>query len=41
MSNNPRRIAGLEGFGIEVVDRVPIEVEPLPVSLQTIKGDKE
>jgi len=41
MSNNPRRIAGLEGFGIEVVDRVPIDVEPLPVSLQTIKGDKE
>jgi 3,4-dihydroxy 2-butanone 4-phosphate synthase / GTP cyclohydrolase II len=42
MSNNPRRIAGLEGFGIEVVERVPIAVEEPPQSrLQAIRGDKE
>jgi 3,4-dihydroxy 2-butanone 4-phosphate synthase/GTP cyclohydrolase II len=27
LSNNPKKIAGLEGYGLTVVDRVPIEVE--------------
>ena len=27
LTNNPRKIVGLDGFGLEVVDRVPIEVE--------------
>jgi len=27
LTNNPKKIVGLEGYGIEVVDRVPIEVE--------------
>ncbi|RMH36629.1 MAG: bifunctional 3,4-dihydroxy-2-butanone-4-phosphate synthase/GTP cyclohydrolase II, partial [Deltaproteobacteria bacterium] len=40
MSNNPRRIAGLEGFGIEIVERVPIAVDPHPVGhLQAVRGD--
>ncbi len=26
MTNNPRKIVGLEGYGLEVVERVPIEV---------------
>ena len=28
MTNNPRKIVGLEGFGIETVDSVPLEVSP-------------
>ena len=28
MTNNPRKIVGLEGYGLEVVDRVPIKIEP-------------
>ncbi len=28
MTNNPRKIAGLEGYGLEVVGRVPIEICP-------------
>ncbi|MCG8419334.1 MAG: 3,4-dihydroxy-2-butanone-4-phosphate synthase [Proteobacteria bacterium] len=30
LSNHDRRIAGIEGFGIEVVDRVPIRWSPAP-----------
>ncbi|NQT35046.1 bifunctional 3,4-dihydroxy-2-butanone-4-phosphate synthase/GTP cyclohydrolase II [bacterium] len=28
MTNNPRKIIGLEGYDLEIVERVPIEIEP-------------
>ncbi|XLQ12063.1 MAG: bifunctional 3,4-dihydroxy-2-butanone-4-phosphate synthase RibB/GTP cyclohydrolase II RibA [cyanobacterium endosymbiont of Epithemia adnata isolate EadnSB Bon19] len=28
ITNNPRKIAGLKGYGLEVVDRVPLLIEP-------------
>jgi 3,4-dihydroxy 2-butanone 4-phosphate synthase/GTP cyclohydrolase II len=28
ITNNPQKIVGLQGHGIEVVERVPIEIEP-------------
>ncbi|NPA32416.1 MAG: bifunctional 3,4-dihydroxy-2-butanone-4-phosphate synthase/GTP cyclohydrolase II [Aquificae bacterium] len=28
MTNNPRKIVALEGFGLEVTERVPIKIEP-------------
>lgn len=28
MTNNPRKVVGLDGFGLKVVERIPIEVEP-------------
>jgi 3,4-dihydroxy 2-butanone 4-phosphate synthase/GTP cyclohydrolase II len=28
MTNNPAKLGGLEGFGLEIVERVPIEIEP-------------
>ena len=27
MTNNPKKIVGLEGYGLEVVERIPIEIE--------------
>lgn len=30
MSNNPRKRAGLSGYGIEIVETVPIEIKPNP-----------
>ena len=28
MTNNPRKFVGLSGYGLEVVERVPIEIPP-------------
>ena len=28
LTNNPKKIVGLEGYGLEVVERVPIETRP-------------
>ncbi|MDO8688515.1 MAG: bifunctional 3,4-dihydroxy-2-butanone-4-phosphate synthase/GTP cyclohydrolase II [Dehalococcoidia bacterium] len=30
MTNNPRKIVGLDGYGLEVTERVPIIIEPNP-----------
>jgi 3,4-dihydroxy 2-butanone 4-phosphate synthase/GTP cyclohydrolase II len=37
MTNNPKKIIGLEGYGIEVVERVPIEVTPRQENLSYLK----
>ncbi|MBN2189394.1 MAG: bifunctional 3,4-dihydroxy-2-butanone-4-phosphate synthase/GTP cyclohydrolase II [Chitinispirillaceae bacterium] len=41
MTNNPRKIVGLEGYGIEVVERVPIEVEPKKENARYLSTKKE
>lgn len=28
LTNNPRKISGLEGYGLQVVERIPLEVQP-------------
>ncbi len=34
MTNNPKKIVGLEGYGIQVVERIPIEICPRPENEQ-------
>jgi len=33
MTNNPKKIVGLQGYGLEVVERVPIEIPPCKENL--------
>jgi len=28
LTNNPRKIVGLEGYGLQIVQRVPLEIPP-------------
>jgi len=34
MTNNPKKLVGLEGYGLEITGRMPIEVEPRPENLK-------
>jgi 3,4-dihydroxy 2-butanone 4-phosphate synthase/GTP cyclohydrolase II len=37
MTNNPKKIIGLEGYGLKVVERVPLEVPPNRENLKYLK----
>jgi 3,4-dihydroxy 2-butanone 4-phosphate synthase/GTP cyclohydrolase II len=41
MTNNPKKIKGLEGYGLEVVERVPIETTPHSRNLRYLRVKKE
>ena len=34
MTNNPKKIIGLQGYGIEITERVPLEIEPRPENIK-------
>jgi len=42
LTNNPRKIVGLEGYGLRVVERLPIEIPPRPENANylAVKRDK-
>jgi 3,4-dihydroxy 2-butanone 4-phosphate synthase/GTP cyclohydrolase II len=41
MSNNPDKIAALEQAGLEIVERLKIEIEPHEVTRHYLKTKKE
>ena len=41
MTNNPRKIVGLEGYGLQVVERVSIEVGPKEDNIKYLRTKQE
>ncbi|MDD4908267.1 MAG: bifunctional 3,4-dihydroxy-2-butanone-4-phosphate synthase/GTP cyclohydrolase II [Candidatus Omnitrophica bacterium] len=41
LTNNPRKIVGLEGYGLKVVERLALEIEPNPENYNYLKTKKE
>ncbi|MGM9745926.1 MAG: bifunctional 3,4-dihydroxy-2-butanone-4-phosphate synthase/GTP cyclohydrolase II [Paludibacteraceae bacterium] len=41
MTNNPVKRIGLEAYGLEIVENVPIEIEPNPYNIAYMKTKKE
>ena len=40
ITNNPVKRVGLEGYGLEIVENVPIVIEPNPYNLQYLQTKK-
>jgi len=41
LTNNPKKIVGLEGYGLEVIEQVPIRVPPNPHNARYLKTKRE
>lgn len=41
LTNNPRKLVGLRGHGLEVVERVPLEIPPTPNNREYLRAKKE
>ncbi len=41
LTNNPRKIVGLKGYGLEVVERVPIEIPPSECNREYLAAKKQ
>jgi 3,4-dihydroxy 2-butanone 4-phosphate synthase/GTP cyclohydrolase II len=41
LTNNPRKIVGLEGYGLQIVEQLPIRVKPNPHNQRYLKTKRE
>ncbi len=41
LTNNPKKIVGLEGYGLEIVERIPLEVKPHPYNEKYLKTKRD
>ncbi|MBI3968578.1 MAG: bifunctional 3,4-dihydroxy-2-butanone-4-phosphate synthase/GTP cyclohydrolase II [Chloroflexi bacterium] len=41
LTNNPAKVVGLQGYGLEIVERVPLVVAPNPLNLAYLKAKRE
>ena len=41
MTNNPKKLTGLEGFGLEITDRVALEVEPTDLNQDYLEAKRD
>ena len=41
LTNNPKKVIGLEGYGLEIAERVPIEIHPRKENLNYLKTKRD
>jgi 3,4-dihydroxy 2-butanone 4-phosphate synthase/GTP cyclohydrolase II len=41
LTNNPKKVVGLEGYGLKIVEQVPIRVKPNPHNARYLKAKRE
>ncbi len=41
VTNNPRKIIGIEGYGLKVVERIPMEINPTPENLKYLETKRD
>src|SRR5216117_2867543 len=41
LTNNPKKVVGLEGYGLEIVEQLPIKIKPNPHNEKYLKAKRE
>lgn len=41
MTNNPKKIVGLQGYGLEIVEQVPLQTTPTPYNASYLLTKRE
>ena len=41
LTNNPKKVVGLKGYGLEIVERIPLIVEPNPVNARYLETKRD
>jgi 3,4-dihydroxy 2-butanone 4-phosphate synthase / GTP cyclohydrolase II len=41
LTNNPKKVVGLEGYGLEITEQVPLKVVPNPHNVRYLKTKQE
>jgi 3,4-dihydroxy 2-butanone 4-phosphate synthase/GTP cyclohydrolase II len=41
MTNNPKKISGIEGYGLQITEQVPLEIPPTPENIDYMRTKKE
>ena len=41
MTNNPRKLVGLQGYGLEIVEQLPLAVEPNPHNFKYLETKRD
>lgn len=41
LTNNPKKVVGLEGYGLHVVETVPLQVDPNPINLHYLETKQQ
>ncbi|MEN3037889.1 MAG: bifunctional 3,4-dihydroxy-2-butanone-4-phosphate synthase/GTP cyclohydrolase II [Candidatus Kryptonium sp.] len=41
LTNNPKKIVGLAGYGLEIVERVPIEIQPNEINIHYLRTKRD
>jgi 3,4-dihydroxy 2-butanone 4-phosphate synthase/GTP cyclohydrolase II len=41
LTNNPRKVIGLEGYGLEIIERVPLEIEPNSINRRYLETKRD
>jgi 3,4-dihydroxy 2-butanone 4-phosphate synthase / GTP cyclohydrolase II len=40
LTNNPKKLVGLEGYGLEIIKRIPLEIQPNKINLKYLQTKK-
>ncbi|HQJ79939.1 MAG TPA: bifunctional 3,4-dihydroxy-2-butanone-4-phosphate synthase/GTP cyclohydrolase II [Methanothrix sp.] len=41
LTNNPRKVIGLEGYGLKIIERVPLEIEPNSINRRYLETKRD